>query len=148
MKYSAEVEINLPLQEVVRLFDNPENLKYWQPELVSFEPLRGTPGHPGAKSKLKYKKGGKELEMTEIITKRNLPDEFSGTYKVKGVLNLVNNRFIPVSTTRTKYISEQEFRFKGIMKMMGLIPGTFKRQTNKYLQQFKEFAEKQNEAHG
>ena len=141
---SVETEINLPIARVVELFDDPENLKHWQPGLISFEPISGTPGQPGAKSRLKYKMGKRDIEMIETITVRNLPDEFSGTYEAKGVFNIVKNYFRAVSENKTKYISENEFQFKGFMKLIGfLMPGAFRKESEKYLQQFKEFAEKQ-----
>jgi hypothetical protein len=144
MKYTVETEINLPIARVVELFDDPENLKNWQPGLISFEPISGTPGQPGAKSRLKYKMGKRDIEMIETITVRNLPDEFSGTYEAKGVFNIVKNYFRAVSENKTKYISENEFQFKGFMKLIGfLMPGAFRKESEKYLQQFKEFAEKQ-----
>jgi hypothetical protein len=144
MKYTIETEINLPIARVVELFDDPENLKHWQPGLVSFEPISGTPGQPGAKSRLKYKMGKRDIEMIETITVRNLPDEFSGTYEAKGVFNIVKNYFKPISESKTKYINENEFQFKGFMKLIGfLMPGAFRKESEKYLLQFKEFAEKQ-----
>jgi hypothetical protein len=144
MKYTVETEIDLPVSRVVELFDNPDNLKYWQPGLISFEHVSGTPGQPGAISKLRYKMGKREIEMTETITVRDLPREYSGTYEAKGVFNISRNFFEPLSEKRTKYISENEFRFNGFMKLIGmLMPGSFKRESMKYLVQFKEFAEKQ-----
>ena len=144
MKYTIETEINLPIARVVELFDDPENLKHWQPGLVSFEPISGTPGQPGAKSRLKYKMGKRDIEMIETITVRNLPEEFSGTYEAKGVFNVVKNYFKPVSEKKTNYINENEFQFKGFMKLIGfLMPGAFRKESEKYLLQFKEFAEKQ-----
>jgi len=143
MKYTTQIEINLPVDRVIELFDNPDNLKHWQPGLQSFEPISGTPGQPGAKSRLKFKMGKREIEMIETVTVRNLPEEFSGTYEAKGVLNIVKNKFIPLSANKTKYVAEQEFQFTGFMKLMAwLMPGAFKKQSQKYLQQFKDFAEK------
>ena len=55
MKYTTEVEINLPRAKVIELFDNPENLNKWQTGLVSFEHTEGEPGKEGAKSQLKYR---------------------------------------------------------------------------------------------
>lgn len=142
MKYSSEIEINLPVSKVVELFDNPENLKYWQPGLKSFEPISGTPGQPGAKSKLVFQMGSREIVMIETITVRNLPQEFSGTYEAPGVFNIVKNYFVSIDDDTTKYISEQEFQFKGMMKIMGwLMPGMFKKQSLDFLQKFKSFAE-------
>ena len=97
----------------------------------------------GAKSVLKFKMGKRIIEMIETITVRNLPEEFSGTYEAKGVFNIVKNKFISLQNNRTKYVSEQEFQFKGFMKIIGfLMPGAFKKQSMKYLVDFKTFAEK------
>ena len=144
MKYTMETEINLPVERVIELFDDPDNLKEWQPGLKSFEHISGTPGQPGAKSKLLFQMGNREIEMIETITVRNLPDEFSGTYEAQGVFNIVKNKFIPVSENKTRYVTEQEFQFKGFMKLIGwLMPGSFKKESQKYLENFKAFAERE-----
>src|SRR5688572_2628124 len=118
MKYQNEIEINLPLHRVIELFDNPENMKEWQPGLKSFEHVSGTPGQPGAKSRLKYDMGKRKIEMIETITKRNLPEEFNGTYEAKGVVNLISNKFYPVGVNQTKWVTENEFQFSGFMKII------------------------------
>lgn len=142
MRYTNEIEIDLPRNRVIELFDSSENMKFWQPELISFEHLSGMPGQVGAKSRLKYKMGKREVEMVETITKRNLPDEFDGTYDAKGVHNIILNKFIEVSPGKTKWVSDCEFQFSGFMKIIAfLMPGAFKKQSQKYLEQFKSFAE-------
>jgi uncharacterized membrane protein len=145
MKYTTEIEIEKPIEKVIELFDNADNLKKWMEGLQSFEHISGTPGQPGAKSRLFFKIGKREVEMIETITVRNLPDEFSGTYEAKGVFNIVKNRFEELSDTKTKYITENEFQFKGFMKIFAfLMPGAFKKQSYKYLELFKHFAESQD----
>ena len=57
MKYTTEIEIEKPIEKVIELFDNPDNLKKWMEGLQSFEHLSGTPGQPGAKSRLFFKMG-------------------------------------------------------------------------------------------
>ncbi len=142
MKYNVEITINLPRTKVIELFDNTENLYKWQPGLMSFDHLSGTPGEVGAKSKLLYKMGRREIEMIETITVKNFPDEFSGTYEAKGVWNEVKNYFHELDENTTKWVSENEFRCSGFMKIFTLLmPGSFKKETQKYLEQFKEFAE-------
>jgi len=144
MKYETEIEINQPIDKVIKLFDDPDNMGKWMEGLQSFEHLSGTPGQPGAKSKLKFKMGRREMEMIETIKVRNLPQEFSGTYETKGGLNNVSNRFVKISETKTKHITEQEFLFKGVMKVMApLMKGMFKKQSMKYAVAFKNFAESQ-----
>ena len=142
MKYSCTVDISRPIDQVINLFDNPDNMKHWQPGLISFEHVSGDPGTPGAKSKLLYKMGKREIEMVETIISRNLPDDFSGMYEANGVKNIVKNRFVPIDDSSTRYTTEQEFQFSGFMKLLGwLMPGSFKKQSQKYMEQFKEFAE-------
>jgi carbon monoxide dehydrogenase subunit G len=143
MKYSSEIVIDRPMSKVIELFDNQDNLKEWMEGLISFEPISGEPGQVGAKSRLKFKTDRGEMEMIETVTVRNLPKEFTGTYEAKGVFNIVKNIFIPISETKTKYITEQEFQFQGFMKIIGfLMPGAFKKQSMKYLVAFKEFVER------
>ena len=75
------IDINLPRDKVVELFDSPDDLFKWQPGLQSFEHISGTPGEPGAKSKLVSLNGKRRIELIQTVTKRNLPDEFNGTYE-------------------------------------------------------------------
>lgn len=141
MKYSNEIEINLPRKKVIELFDNPDNMAKWQEGFVSFEPLSGKPGKEGSTAKLKYKMGKREVEMVETITKRNLPDEFHGTYEAKNVYNEVNNIFIDQGDS-TKWVSDNVFQFSGFMKLFAFfMPGAFKKQSLKYMKDFKSFAE-------
>ena len=142
MKYTVSITINKPIHEVVALFDNADNMKHWMEGLISFEHLSGTPGQPGAKSRLVFQMGKRRIEMIETVTVRNLPKEFTGTYEAQGVFNIVGNRFEALPDGTTKYYSDQEFQFKGFMKLIAwLMPGAFKKQSMKYLEAFKRFAE-------
>lgn len=142
MKYKADLEINLPRNRVIELFNSSENLKKWQKGLISFDHVSGEPGKPGAKSKLKYIMGKREIEMIETVTVNNLPDEFSSTYEAKNVWNEVKNYFDKLGDNTTLWRTENEFRFKGFMKLLALfIPGAFKKQTCSHMDEFKAFAE-------
>lgn len=142
MKYSVEILIHKPIAKVIELFDNSDNMSKWMNGLQSYEHLDGEPGQTGAKMKLYFKMGKREVEMIETILVKNLPDEFTASYEAKGVYNIVKNKFVPKNETITRYITEQEFQFKGFMKIMGaLMPGAFKKQSKKYLNDFKKFAE-------
>ncbi len=144
MKYTVETMINLPRKRVVELFDNIDNIQYWQDGFISFETISGEEGQKGAKALLKYQFGKREIELTETITVQNLPDEFSGIYEMKGMWNEVKNYFIEVDENTTKWVSENEFRLSGFMKIVGFFNSKgFKKQTNKMHRKFKEFAESQ-----
>lgn len=147
MRYTSEITINRPVDVVTRLFDDPKNLYAWMDGLQSFELLSGEQGQPGAKAKLVYQMGKRRIEMIETITERNLPDIFAGTYDADGVHNIVVNRFIALPDGNTRYITENEFQFKGFMRIIAfLMPGAFKKQSFKYLEQFKAFVENYKEA--
>lgn len=142
MKYTTEIVVDLPRDEFLKKFDNTENMKHWQRGLVSYEMLSGKPGEEGARMNLKYKMGKREIEMVETIIKRNFPEEFHATYDAKGVHNIQKNYFME-EDGKTRWISETEFQFSSFgMKFMAfLMPGAFKKQSMKYAQDFKNFAE-------
>lgn len=144
MKYTNQITINQPVAKVIELFDNADNMQYWMPGFKSYEFIEGVPGQVGSKMKLTFKMGNREMVLVETITVRNLPHEFSGTYEQKGVYNVVKNFFSAVDENTTLYTSESEFQFSTFgMKLLGwLMPGAFKKQSQKYLEQFKAFAEK------
>lgn len=142
MKYELDIKIDLPRNKVIELFDNPDNMKHWQDGFVSLEHLEGEAGKEGATSKLKYKMGKRDIEMIETIIKRDLPNEFSARYEAKGVRNEVYNKFKVIDKKNTLWESENVFKLKGFMKIIAfLMPGTFKKQSYKYMVDFKKFAE-------
>ncbi len=144
MKYTSEITIDLPRNTVIEKFDQLDNLKHWQKGFLSHEQLSGTHGEAGAKSMLRYKMGKRAVDLTETIIKRNLPDEFHATYEAKGVYNLQENYFTEIDENTTKWVSRTEFKFSSfMMKVIGLLmPGSFKKQSCKYMMDFKNFAEK------
>jgi hypothetical protein len=143
MKYTTEVIIDMPREEVIEKLDNADNMKHWQRGLTHYEFLEGTPGTEGAKMKLEYKMGKREMAMTETITKNSFPSEFHANYDAKGVHNIQKNYFHELEGSKTKWVSESEFQFASFgMKLMGwLMPGAFKKQSQKYLNDFKNFVE-------
>ena len=142
MKYSCEIEINLPREKVNSLFDNPDNIYKWMHGLQSAKLISGNAGEAGAKTEMFFKTSKREITMVETITIKNLPDEFTATYEAKGVFNIVKNIFEVIDENTTKYITEQEFQFKGFMNLVAfLMPGVFKKESMKYLNDFKKFAE-------
>lgn len=143
MKYTCEITIDRPLQEVIEKLDNAENMKHWQRGLLSYEVTQGTPGQEGAKMQLNYQMGKRQMSLTETITKRNFPHEFEATYDTKGVHNIQKLNFEETPDGKTKWVSDCEFQFQGFgMKLMGwLMPAAFKKQSLKYMQDFKAFVE-------
>ncbi len=143
MKYSTEIIIDLPRELVIRKLDNVENMKHWQRGLVNYKVLQGVPGKEGPIMELEYQMGNRNVVLTETITKNVFPEEFHAIYDTKGVHNVQKNFFYEIDENKTKWVSESEFEFSGFgMKLMGfLMPGAFKKQSLKYLKDFKDFAE-------
>lgn len=142
MRYNVEIIIDLPRKKMIDIFDNPDNLKEWQPTFIGIEHIEGIERTNGSKSRLRYKQGKGEMEMIETILVYNMPDEFSCNYEAKGVLN-INNNFFYDEGDKTKWVTVTEFQFTNIlMKLMGtILPFMFKSETKKMMQNFKLFAE-------
>lgn len=144
MKYTVDVIIEVPREDVIKKMDNVDNMKHWQNGLVSAEHISGTPGEIGAKMKLSYTFGKRNMALIETITKNNFPEEFHATYKAKGMHSIQENFFENTPEGYTKWISRCEFEPSGFMMrmMLFLMPGAFKKQSKKYMIDFKNFAEK------
>ena len=143
MKFKLELPINKSRAEAWKAFDNVENMKKWQPTLVSFEPVSGTPGQTGAVSKLTYSENNREFALIEKITLRDEPHRFDGVYENAFADNVIQNSFIEQGKDRTLWVMETEFKFKTLlMKFMGpLMKKSFVTRTQKDMQRFKEMAE-------
>lgn len=144
MKYTSEIIVDVPLNKFIKLFDNVENMKHWQEGLAAIEHLSGDPGMVGAKMKLTYTTGKREMELIETITHRKLPHEFHGTYSAKGIDNNIENYFEELPNGSTKWITKCDYMPLNFMMraMLFFMPNAFKKQTMKYMKDFKNFAEK------
>jgi hypothetical protein len=87
--------------------------------------------------------GKREMILNETILHRNFPTEFHVSYESKGAHNQQKNYFSVLGDNQTKWVAENDFKVRGFMKIIGwLMPGVFKKQSQKYLNLFKTFAEK------
>ena len=150
VKYTEEIEINTNIDTVVALFDNPYNMKEYMDGIESYKVLSGNLREVGTKAEIVVSFIEKDvvkrrIVMIEEIITNNLPEEKKVTYTADGVYNIVTNRIVKISDNKTKFINEQEFQFKGFMKIMGFfMPNAFKQQSRIYLTNFKNFVEQKN----
>jgi len=77
LKFTVDIDINLPWESVLKLFDSTKNMYKWQTGLISFDHISGTPNEVGSKSKLLYKMGSPEIEMIETITVKKFQNKFA-----------------------------------------------------------------------
>ena len=109
IKYTEEIEINVNIDTVFSLFDNPYNMIEYMPGMQSYEVLSGNIREVGAKAELVVAFIEKDIVkrkiiMIEEIITNNFPEEKKVTYTADGVYNIVTNRFVKVSKTQTKFI--------------------------------------------
>ena len=144
MKFQCQVDIDLPVEQLLKVWENPDNLVHWQDGFISYEFLEGEPGAVGSTMQFRYKMGRREMVLVEIILENDLPRVFSGRYDAKPMTNTMTNSFESISSSTTRWNTEVEYtRISGFMpKLFALImPGMFKKQVQKWLNQFKAFAE-------
>lgn len=147
MQYTCEIIIDRPRDRVVAVFDDPDAISKWQPTFVRMEPVSGEPGTPGAQTRLIHHENGREMVMLETIETRNLPDEMSLVFEMRGLMgvwNRVHNRFEAVAADKTRWVMESEFKFRGLMALMApFMRGAFPKQTQQSMQLFKDYVESQ-----
>jgi len=144
MKFESSVDINAPIDKVVALFNNPANFKQWQDGFISYEPISGTSRTAGAKSKVTYINRRHKIELIETIQVMNLPAEMTALYEHEHMVNTLTNSFTELPDKKTRYTAGMgELKLIGFMpKLMAfLMPGMAKKQNQKWLDQFKAFAE-------
>jgi hypothetical protein len=142
MQFTVETVIEASREAVWKAFDNPSNLKRWQPTLQSFEAVSGAPGLPGAVSRLIYKEHGREIVLTETISLRREPEEFAGEYDSGTAANAVHNRFEPLGSGRTRWTMNASFRFRGGWRFFTwLFRGAIAKRLREDCDRFKALAE-------
>lgn len=142
MKQKAELVINAPRDRVWSIFDDPNCISKWQPNLIALVHESGEPGQPGAVSTLTYDENGRQVVLTETIAERRPPDLFAGTYASRHGVTTVVNRFEMIDAQTTRWTVWSKYRFRGTMKLMALfMAGSIRRRTCADLERFKRLAE-------
>ncbi|UJH91143.1 SRPBCC family protein [Antarcticibacterium sp. 1MA-6-2] len=142
MKYSKQIIIALPRAEVFNKLEDPAYLKYWQQGFISFISLGDQRGAVGSRAKLKYKIGHREIVIIETVTKRVFPKKLHVIYESEGVFNSQKSYFEEEPDNSTLWITDNEFKFSGFMRIIGFLKaGSFKKQTQQFMEDFKAFAE-------
>ena len=147
MKFTCSVTINKSREQVVEFFSNPDYLGEYQDGFIRKDHISGEQGQTGAISKMHYKMGKGEMELIETITDNSLPDYFAGQYHHKHTDNTMLCTFKELDSNSTQCNWEIEYTaFRGfvINVMKTLFPSMFKKQVQKWLQNFKTFVEKQD----
>lgn len=144
MHFKETIEIDRSIEEVVKLFDDPDNMPKWLQGLKSSTPMSGERGEEGSTSKVVFQPGGTKMEMTETILKKDLPNEYTISYDGKGYSSVCTNRFADLGNGRTRFETSQDVSLRGALRFAGaLLRGTIAKQVKNSAKAFKQFAESQ-----
>ncbi|MFD6096175.1 SRPBCC family protein [Nocardiopsis flavescens] len=153
MKYTNSIEIALPREQVARLLADPAHIPKWLRGIVLHEPVDGMHGRLGTTSRVVMEAGRQKIELTETVTRRepedlhDIPREvvvhFDRETAGAGMWSVVRDRLTETGPETTLWESESEYRFSGLlMRLVGLVmPGSFHKQSQQHMQDFKAFAE-------
>ena len=145
IKFKGFVEINQPREKVVELFADPQYLGEYQDGFQRKELISGEAGEDGAVSKMYYQSGNRNMELTETITANCLPESFEASYHHTHMDNTMKCTFVKLNQKQTRYEYEFEYtRINWVMPrlMAILFPNMYRKQGEKWMQQFKAFAER------
>ncbi len=142
MKFRHEIVIDADQDSVWAAFDNPDNMKGWQPTLESFTRRSGEDGQPGAVAELVYDENGRKVKLIETITERREPHFLAGSYKSDIGNALIVNHFEGAGEGRTRWTMYGNQSFKGIFRVLGIFfAGSIRRRNEAMMNNFKLLAE-------
>lgn len=142
-KYTAEVEINKPIDEVFKLFDNKETLKKWMPEVKEIEPINETPQKLGSTYKVTIENQGQEMQMQEKIRAYVPNEKITFQYNSPDMIKIDDFNFV-AEGDKTKLVQHSSVRANSFMLgcTFPWFKGRFKKLSQEYMNRFKELAEK------
>lgn len=144
--YEVKIEVNKPIDEVFALFNDKNKLKEWTPTIKLFEPINETANHVGSTYKVIVDNNGKDFEMTEKVLAFEKNKKVSIEFDAQGMLK---TDVITFKSVGNKTIITNNASCKGTNFMLKCIfpfsKGMFKKEDQKYLDNFKKFAEAQVE---
>lgn len=141
-KYTAEVEINKPINEVFTLFDSNEALKKWMPEIKSIEPINETPQKLGSTYKVILENEGQKIEMQEKVRAYIPNEKITLLFNLPEMIKIDDYNFI-ANGDKTKVVQHSSVRANSFMLACTFpwFKGRFKDLNQDYLARFKELAE-------
>lgn len=143
MKYTCSITINLPLKKTAELWNNEAHFSKWQDDFKSIELISGSKDTVGAKSRILFD-GKQKIELIETVLISNLPTEKKALYEHVHMINTQHTQFEAINPNTTLFTSTVEYtKFnKFIIRMLArLFPNIFKKQSERWMEQFKVFAE-------
>ncbi|MDQ3016462.1 MAG: SRPBCC family protein [Bacteroidota bacterium] len=138
--FDLSIEINQPIEKVMELYQKRILLPQWQPGLVLDDKITSKTGE--LQYKMTFGSGRRKLVITETILRNDLPEHYDVRFELKGIINHVQNTFVPLSPSVTKWTSHVEYQFKGLKNLIATyMRSNFENQSGILMRNFKGFAE-------
>ena len=143
-KYSTEITINKPLSETFKLFNDQESIRQWIPEIQKFEAIVEKPGVTGSEFRITMDNNGETVTMKEKVLAYVEDEKVTLYFDAEQVLKTDDYTFISDGES-TKIQLNVTFQAESYIMscMFPYFKGAFKSVDEKYLNNFKAFAEKQ-----
>ena len=141
VKYTAEIEINKPINEVFKNFENVDFMKKWLPEVKSIEPIEEKVGVVGSTYTMTVINQGQEMKMVEKITAYIPNEKMTFQFDSDQMTKIDDYNFI-ANGNKTKMIQNCSVNSKSYITacLFPYFKGTFKNLS--YMKRFKEEVEK------
>ncbi len=143
VSYTAEINVNKPIEATFRKFNDPGTLKQWIPEMKSLEILDIKPGMVGTKMKMTIENAGKSMEIFEEVTAYE-ENKLLGMTMTSGPMTKKDSIEFISSGEQTLIRGNYTCTGSNLFyrSLFSLFRGQFKSVDEKYLQNFKAFVER------
>jgi len=118
MKTSMTTIIDAPAAIVFLYLEDNERIKKWVPNLIEDEAITETPDKVGSRFRQVFLEGGKEMEMTGVITEYTENERIRIDMTGKMFDLDVDYILKALSATQTEVTQDTEIKMKGFMKIM------------------------------
>jgi len=118
MKTSMTTVIDAPAAIVFLYLEDNERIKKWVPNLIEDEAITETPDKVGSEFRQVFLEGGKEMEMTGVITEYTENERIRIDMTGKMFDLDVDYILKALSATQTEVTQDTEIKMKGFMKIM------------------------------
>ncbi len=135
MRFTEQVVLDKPIDQVRALTSDPGHLRHWQPDLVSITSHDGTPGAAGSTATLKYRRF--TLEETVLSA---TADERVSRYRTTGMVHTITNRYSVVDDEHTLLVCDNEFELSGLLELgRRVLEKSLREQVERNVRNFKAF---------
>ena len=143
-KYTVTITVNKSISETFQLFNDLSTVKEWIPEFQSIDTVQQKPEKTGSEYRISINNDGQIMTMKERVMAYIEDEKVTLHFDAEGVLKTDDYTFSK-DEVGTKVTLQSNFRGKSYILncIFPYFKGTFRGIDEKYLNNFKAFAEKQ-----